>query len=142
MQNGYIESFNGKMRNELLNETLFFSLGQARKAAAAWVEDYNTRRPHAPLAYETPAACAAKFAATGQGSKSCWMKIQWQVKFRKIARLSHMRPAIGRLPKQRRAATARNHGSRLSSGFRGKPARVPAIPECRRENRRAAVRAD
>jgi len=65
MQNGYVESFNGKMRDELLNETLFFSLDQAREAIAAWVEDYNTERPHSSLAYETPAAYAAKFAATG-----------------------------------------------------------------------------
>jgi transposase InsO family protein len=65
MQNGYVESFNGKMRDELLNETLFFSLDKAREAVAEWVEDYNTERPHSSLAYETPAAYAAKFAATG-----------------------------------------------------------------------------
>lgn len=65
MQNGYIESFNGKMRDELLNETLFFSLEHARHAVAEWVEDYNTRRPHSALAYQTPAAFAAKLTATG-----------------------------------------------------------------------------
>ena len=65
MQNGYVESFNGKMRDELLNETLFFTLDQAREAVAAWAADYNTTRPHSSLAYETPAAFAAKFIATG-----------------------------------------------------------------------------
>jgi len=65
MQNGYVESFNGKMRDELLNETLFFNLDQARKVIAAWVEDYNTARPHSALAYQTPAAFAAKLTATG-----------------------------------------------------------------------------
>ena len=65
MQNGYVESFNGKMRDELLNETLFFSLDQARKVIAAWVDDYNTARPHSALAYQTPAAFAAKLTATG-----------------------------------------------------------------------------
>ena len=65
MQNGYVESFNGKMRDELLNETLFFSLDHARKAITEWVEDYNTSRPHSALAYQTPAAFAAKLAATG-----------------------------------------------------------------------------
>ena len=65
MQNGYVESFNGKMRDELLNETLFFSLDQARKVIAEWVEDYNTARPHSALAYQTPAAFAAKLTATG-----------------------------------------------------------------------------
>lgn len=65
MQNGYVESFNGKMRDELLNETLFFSLDHARKAIAAWVDDYNTARPHSALAYQTPAEFAAKLNATG-----------------------------------------------------------------------------
>ena len=65
MQNGYVESFNGKMRDELLNETLFFSLDQARSTIATWMEDYNTTRPHSSLAYLTPAAYAEKFAATG-----------------------------------------------------------------------------
>ncbi len=65
MQNGYVESFNGKMRDELLNETLFFNLEQARSIIAAWVEDYNTTRPHSSLAYQTPQAYAEKFAATG-----------------------------------------------------------------------------
>ena len=65
MQNGYVESFNGKMRDELLNETLFFSLDHARKAIAEWVEDYNTSRPHSALAYQTPVAFAAKLTATG-----------------------------------------------------------------------------
>jgi transposase InsO family protein len=41
MQNGYVESFNGRMRDELLNETLFLSLDHARVVIAAWVEDYN-----------------------------------------------------------------------------------------------------
>jgi putative transposase len=65
MQNGYVESFNGKMRDELLNETLFFSLEQARTTIAAWMADYNKTRPHSSLAYLTPQAYAEKFAATG-----------------------------------------------------------------------------
>jgi putative transposase len=42
MQNGYIESFNGRMRDELLNESLFLDLEQARQIVTAWVADYNT----------------------------------------------------------------------------------------------------
>jgi putative transposase len=64
-QNGYVESFNGKMRDEILNETLFFSLDHTSMVIAAWMEGYNTTRPHSPLAYQTPAAYAKKFAATG-----------------------------------------------------------------------------
>jgi len=64
-QNGYIESFNGRMRDELLNESLFFGLDHARRAIAAWVADYNTQRPHSSLHYRTPADYAAHFTATG-----------------------------------------------------------------------------
>ena len=60
MQNGFVESFNGRMRDELLNESLFFGLGHAREEIAAWAADYNTERPHSALGYQTP----AEFAAT------------------------------------------------------------------------------
>jgi len=53
-QNGFVESFNGRMRDELLNETLFFTIGQARSILARWVDDYNTERPHSSLGYATP----------------------------------------------------------------------------------------
>ncbi len=58
-QNGYVESFNGRMRDELLNETLFLSLDQARDNVAAWADDYNTERPHSSLGYQTSAVHAA-----------------------------------------------------------------------------------
>ena len=58
MQNGYVESFNGRMRDELLNETLFLGLDHARCAIADWIEDYNAERPHSSLGYATPAAYA------------------------------------------------------------------------------------
>jgi transposase InsO family protein len=60
MQNGYAESFNGRMRDEFLNETLFLSLHHARTAIAAWAQDYNQQRPHSALGYATPAAFAAE----------------------------------------------------------------------------------
>ncbi|MEL7281169.1 MAG: IS3 family transposase [Pseudomonadota bacterium] len=60
MQNGFVESFNRRMRDELLNETLFFGITYARQEIAAWVLDYNNQRPHPALGYETPAAYAAK----------------------------------------------------------------------------------
>ena len=65
MQNGICEAFNGRMRDELLNETLFFSLGHARAATDRWVADYNHRRPHSALGYATPAAYAAQLTTTG-----------------------------------------------------------------------------
>ena len=56
MQNGFCESFNGRMRDELLNESLFLGLDHARTKITNWVDDYNQRRPHSALGYLTPAA--------------------------------------------------------------------------------------
>ena len=63
MQNGYIESFNGRMRDELLNESLFLDLDHARQLIGAWVADYNTARPHSALGYQTPVAYAEHLTA-------------------------------------------------------------------------------
>jgi putative transposase len=63
MQNGYTESFNGRMRDELLNESLFIDLDQARQLIADWAADYNTARPHSSLGYKTPAAYAGTLTA-------------------------------------------------------------------------------
>ena len=65
MQNAFCESFNGRMRDELLNETLFLGLRHARAKVASWATDYNTERPHSALGYLTPAAQAALLSATG-----------------------------------------------------------------------------
>ena len=64
MQNGFCESFNGRMRDELLNESLFLGLDHARTKISNWTYDYNQRRPHSALGYLTPAAYAANLAAT------------------------------------------------------------------------------
>ena len=64
MQNGFCESFNGRMRDELLNESLFFGLDHARTRIADWANDYNEQRPHSALGYLTPAAYAANLSAT------------------------------------------------------------------------------
>ncbi len=58
-ENGYVESFNGKLRDELLNRELFLSLAEARWVVDRWRLDYNHRRPHSSLEYRTPAAFAA-----------------------------------------------------------------------------------
>ncbi|UFS84955.1 IS3 family transposase (plasmid) [Rhizobium sp. T136] len=68
MQNGYVESFNGRMRDELLNESLFFGLDHARSAIAEWADDYNHFRPHSSLGYKTPADFAGTIAATGSNA--------------------------------------------------------------------------
>ena len=57
-QNAFIESFNGRLRDELLNETLFVSLAHARTALAGWKDDYNHVRPHSAIGNLAPAAYA------------------------------------------------------------------------------------
>ena len=57
-QNAFIESFNGKLRDELLNETLFISLDHAREVLKAWQHDYNHHRPHSGLGWLTPSEFA------------------------------------------------------------------------------------
>ncbi len=54
VQNAFAESFNGRLRDELLNETLFRSLHQARHVLETWRHDYNAVRPHSRLGWLTP----------------------------------------------------------------------------------------
>jgi len=58
-QNAYVESFNGKFRDECLNEHWFRTLAEARTIVATWRMDYNQARPHSALGYRTPAEFAA-----------------------------------------------------------------------------------
>jgi putative transposase len=67
-QNAFAESFNGRLRDELLNETLFRSLPHARIALEAWRDDYNTDRPHSRLGWLTPAGYAATFTPAAQAA--------------------------------------------------------------------------
>ena len=60
-QNAYIESFNGKFRDECLNEHWFLSMRHARQVIAAWRQEYNDERPHSSLAYLTPNRFADSF---------------------------------------------------------------------------------
>jgi putative transposase len=57
-QNAFVESFNGRLRDGLLNETLFTSLAHVREALATWKDDYNTVRPHSALGNLAPAIYA------------------------------------------------------------------------------------
>ena len=59
-QNGFVESFNGRFRDECLNEHLFSSLAAARRIIKAWRVDYNTERPHTSLDGLTPEAFATR----------------------------------------------------------------------------------
>jgi transposase InsO family protein len=54
-ENGYIESFNGKLRDELLDREIFYTLGEAKILIERWRHEYNTFRPHSALGYRPPA---------------------------------------------------------------------------------------
>ena len=54
-ENGYIESFNGKLRDELLHGEIFCSLREAQIEIEQWRQHYNTRQPHSSLGYRPPA---------------------------------------------------------------------------------------
>lgn len=64
-QNAFIESFNGSLRDELLNEELFDSLADARRKLAVWRYDYNNVRPHSSLQNRTPAQARRTFMHDG-----------------------------------------------------------------------------
>ena len=85
MQNGFVESFNGRMRDELLNETMFRNLAHARGVIAAWAADYNTERPHSALDCQTPADYARTLttAITRPGSR--------EMKTPRVGRLLNLR---------------------------------------------------
>ena len=62
-ENGLIESFNGRLRDECLNVEVFFTLEDVREKLTRWREDYNHQRPHSSLQDETPAAFATGWSA-------------------------------------------------------------------------------
>ena len=73
VQNAFIESFNGKFRDECLNQNWFASLAEARQVIEAWRLDYNTVRPHSSLGYRTPEEFAAEIGREkGCGKAAAW----------------------------------------------------------------------
>jgi len=70
VENGYIESFNGRLRDECLNVEVFFSLADARQKLALWLHDYNHHRPHSALADRTSAEFAAICSGGNDGDKA------------------------------------------------------------------------
>ena len=71
VQNAFIESFNGKMRDECLNEHWFMSLREARGTMEAWRRDYNEVRPHSALGNQTPQEFTARGAALRSPTAPC-----------------------------------------------------------------------
>ena len=65
-ENGYNESFNGKLRDELLNREIFYTLEEAKVLIEDWRREYNTIRPHSSLGYSPPAPAALACVAGGR----------------------------------------------------------------------------
>ena len=74
-ENGYVESFNGKLRDELLNVEVFDTLWEAKVLAERWRREYNQRRPHSALAYRPPAP-EARLPRSQDQSSIPWSGLQ------------------------------------------------------------------
>jgi len=66
VQNGFAESFHGRLRDEFLNQEVFLSILDARVRTEAWRRWYNQERPHSSLGYQTPCEFAASCKASEQ----------------------------------------------------------------------------
>lgn len=64
----YCESFNTKLRDELLNREIFYSLAEAKIVIESWRKHYNTKRPHSSLGYRPPAPEAVQWLAPPSGA--------------------------------------------------------------------------
>jgi putative transposase len=69
-ENGYCESFNSKLRDELLNGEIFYSLREAETVIESWRQHYNTKRPHSSLGYRPPAPEVVQWPASPSGAAS------------------------------------------------------------------------
>jgi putative transposase len=82
VQNAFVESFHGKLRDECLNASWFQNLWDARKKIEAWRIEYNEERPHSSLGYRTPAAFAAaereKAEGRRAGQEGCGKDAPWK----------------------------------------------------------------
>ncbi len=83
-ENGYCESFNSRLRDELLNRELFMDLREAKVVVEDYLLNYNHRRPHSALGYVTPASFAAKAraetGASAAGTGSATLRLPQQPK--------------------------------------------------------------
>jgi putative transposase len=70
VENCYVESFNGRLRDECLNESWFVNLADARRTIESWRIEYNVARPHSGLAGQTPAAFAESYLITAPSTSN------------------------------------------------------------------------
>ena len=85
-ENGYIESFNGKLRDELLGGEIFYTLTEARVLIERWRREYNTVRPHSSLGYRSPAPEVIEVGVADRASG--------QAPLRSVPSLRYARPLV------------------------------------------------
>ena len=110
MENGYVESFNGRFRDECLNENWFCSLAEARAIIAAWRQDYNHCRPHSALGYRTPEEFAQQAAQPDSGKGGEEAALENATRFP----LSHSPDGCGQVKKSTTFATQNRESVSLS----------------------------
>ena len=122
-ENGYVESFNGRLRDELLDRELFLSLPEARVVLDQWRMDYNHRRPYGGLKWMTPAAFVAGLDDTASGM---------------VPAASRGVSTVGAAPHLERAYRERREAPSTSSHCCGLPATLARTPSgwCRRPGSR------
>jgi len=84
-ENGYIESFNARLRDELLNGEIFYSLREAQIVIESWRRHYNTIRPHASLGFKPPAPEGRSLASARPGNRHAQSRAgPWSLRRREI----------------------------------------------------------
>ena len=86
-ENGYVESFNGKLRDELLGREIFYTLREAQVLIERWRQEYNTIRPHSALGYRPPAPEALWLPLTSASLQSATALVQdgnWYDHWRRV----------------------------------------------------------
>jgi putative transposase len=83
MQNGHVESFHGRLRDECLNTHWFRTLHNVRSTLATWRKEYNCERPHSSLDYRTP----QEFCQTLEGSRAMALLPSLTITFNPIENL-------------------------------------------------------
>jgi len=87
-ENGYIESFNGKLRDELLNRALFMMLREAQVLVQCWRLDYNRVQPHSSLGYRPPAPAAVRLRPLADSKTLADLVQGWRQEPRSVAKRS------------------------------------------------------
>jgi transposase InsO family protein len=81
-ENGYCESFNGKLRDECLNGEIFYSLREAQVLIEMWRKHHNTNRPHRDLGYRRPAPVTRMPALAMNSLRSAWTPLPARLNLR------------------------------------------------------------